>query len=182
MTTKIAWHLAAVLGLCACRPTVQPQPESRRQAPAAPSSIQAAPAANVALPDDRTPLAEPHGTIDPKSAEAAGQVVQQYAALLEERKDPQADALWGSAAEAERFRSSLGRYSSVHFEIGKPGDTDGAAGSIYDTVPVIVYGTLDGGADFRRAAQVILRRVNDVPGSTDAQRRWHIERIDWDAG
>jgi hypothetical protein len=25
---------------------------------------------------------------------------------------------------------------------------------------------------------VILRRVNDVPGSTEAQRRWHIERID----
>jgi len=24
---------------------------------------------------------------------------------------------------------------------------------------------------------VILRRVNDVPGSTDQQRRWHIERI-----
>jgi hypothetical protein len=26
---------------------------------------------------------------------------------------------------------------------------------------------------------VILRRVNDVPGSTEPQRRWHIERIDW---
>jgi hypothetical protein len=26
---------------------------------------------------------------------------------------------------------------------------------------------------------VVLRRVNDVPGSTEAQRRWHIERIDW---
>jgi len=25
---------------------------------------------------------------------------------------------------------------------------------------------------------VILRRVNDVPGSTEAQRRWHIERIE----
>jgi hypothetical protein len=29
---------------------------------------------------------------------------------------------------------------------------------------------------------VVLRRVNDVPGSTEAQRRWHIERIDWGAG
>ena len=26
---------------------------------------------------------------------------------------------------------------------------------------------------------MILRRVNDVPGSTEAQRRWHIERIEW---
>jgi len=22
--------------------------------------------------------------------------------------------------------------------------------------------------------------VNDVPGSSEAQRRWHIERIEWD--
>jgi hypothetical protein len=28
---------------------------------------------------------------------------------------------------------------------------------------------------------VILRRVNDVPGSTEAQRRWHIERIELNA-
>ena len=27
-------------------------------------------------------------------------------------------------------------------------------------------------------SSVTLRRVNDVPGSTDAQRHWHIERID----
>jgi hypothetical protein len=26
--------------------------------------------------------------------------------------------------------------------------------------------------------EVVVRRVNDVPGSTEAQRRWHIERID----
>jgi hypothetical protein len=24
--------------------------------------------------------------------------------------------------------------------------------------------------------------VNDVPGSTEAQRHWHIERIDWGSG
>ena len=47
------------------------------------------------------------------------------------------------------------------------------------TVPVIFYGKDAQGKDFRRAAEVILRRVNDVPGSTEAQRRWHIERIDW---
>ena len=47
------------------------------------------------------------------------------------------------------------------------------------TIPAIFYGDLKNGAEFRRSADVILRRVNDVPGSTDAQRRWHIERIDW---
>jgi hypothetical protein len=58
-------------------------------------------------------------------------------------------------------------------EIGDLGETEGAAGSIYTTIPVVFYG--DG---FRRPADVILRRVNDVPGSTEAQRRWHIERIE----
>ena len=64
-------------------------------------------------------------------------------------------------------------------EIGKPGDMEGAAGSSYVTVPVIFYGKTKTGGSFRRAADVILRRVNDVPGSTEAQRRWHIERIEW---
>ena len=49
------------------------------------------------------------------------------------------------------------------------------AGSIYTTVQVIFYGDT-----YRRAANVILRRVNDVPGSTAVQRRWHIERIEWE--
>ena len=64
-------------------------------------------------------------------------------------------------------------------EIGKPGDMEGAAGSIYVTVPVGLLWQDQGRRTFRRGADVILRRVNDVPGSTEAQRRWHIERIDW---
>ena len=34
------------------------------------------------------------------------------------------------------------------------------------------------GKDLRLPADVTLRRVNDVDGSTEAQRRWHIERIE----
>jgi homogentisate 1,2-dioxygenase len=53
---------------------------------------------------------------------------------------------------------------------------EGAAGSIYVTMPVLFYA-----GSKRSAANVILRRVNDVPGSTEAQRRWHIERVEWKA-
>ena len=69
----------------------------------------------------------------------------------------------------------------LHLQIGKPGDSEGAAGSIYVTVPVVLYGKFKSGGSFSRKADVILRRVNDVPGSTEAQRRWHIERINWAA-
>ena len=135
--------------------------------------------ANVALPDDRTPLAEPKGAIDPGSTAAAGQVVQHYGALIEQRRFGEAQALWGDAAAGSDFALQLKRYPETHLEIGKPGDMEGAAGSIYVTVPVVFYGKDQNNADFRRAADVILRRVNDVPGSTEAQRRWHIARIDW---
>jgi hypothetical protein len=136
------------------------------------------PGTSGGLPDDRTPIAEPTGPIDPKSAEAAGQVVQHYGALIEQGRWTESWTLWSSADAAKRFDRNWREASEVHIEIGKPGETEGAAGSIYATVPVIFYGRQIAGGDFGRAASVVLRRVNDVPGSTEAQRRWHIERID----
>jgi hypothetical protein len=94
----------------------------------------------------------------------------------------EAEALWGSSDSASEFVLQLKRYPEVHLEIGKAGNEEGAAGSIYVTVPVSFYGKDQNAAKFRRPAEVILRRVNDVPGSTEAQRRWHIERIDWKDG
>lgn len=133
------------------------------------------------LPDDRTPLPEPKGPINPKSAEAAGQVVQHYGALIEQKRFAAAEKLWGHAPSAKQQTSELKRYSEAHLQIGRPADMEGAAGSIYITVPVVLYGTLEG-KNVHRKVNVILRRVNDVPGSTQAQRRWHIERIEWGEG
>jgi hypothetical protein len=126
-------------------------------------------------PDARTPLAEPKGAIDPKSVEAAGQVVQHYAALIEQNRFKEAERLWSNAEAAAAFTNGL--RPSTHTEMGELGRPEGAAGSVYTTVPVVFYGDT-----FRRRAEVILRRVNDVTGSTEAQRRWHIERIDWKDG
>jgi hypothetical protein len=131
------------------------------------------------LPDDRTPLEEPKGAIDPKSAEAAGQVVQHYGALIEQKRWDEAAKLWGDAGAAGKMTTQLKAYSEAHLQIGKPKDMEGAAGSSYITVPIVLYGKESSGSSFHRSGDVILRRVNDVPGSTEAQRRWHIERIDW---
>jgi hypothetical protein len=129
--------------------------------------------------NEAAPLSEPQGPIDPKSTEAAGQVVQSFGALIEQNRWRDANALWGDPAAAAKFHASLADAADLHLEIGNPGDPEGAAGSIYVTVPAIFYGDLKNGQEFRRSADVTLRRVNDVPGSTDAQRRWHIERIAW---
>ena len=135
------------------------------------------------LPDDRTQLEEPQGPIDPASAEAAGQVVQRYGGLLEQRKFVEARKLWGDGGKASglteaQFIAAYDKYASIHSEVGRPADMEGAAGSVYITVPFRLYGTLKGGGDFNLVGPLTLRRVNDVPGSTEAQRRWHIEKSD----
>jgi len=128
------------------------------------------------------PLSEPKGPIDPKSVEAAGQVVQQYGALIEQGRWTASRDLWSSADAAKLFERNFRTYADVHVEIGDLGEPEGAAGSIYVTEPVTFYGQKNQGGEYRRAAEVTLRRVNDVPGSTDAERRWHIQRIEWIAG
>ena len=175
--------ISAALLVACNQQTAQNQPVANAPGPMvanAPEPVVAsAPEANVTLPDDRTPLSEPKGPIDPKSAEAAGQVVQNYGALIERGRWLKAEKLWGDIDAARTLATTLGdRFGQVHLEIGKLGETEGAAGSIYLTEPVVFYGTSKGGKNLRLPADVVLRRVNDVPGSTEAQRRWHIERID----
>jgi hypothetical protein len=173
---------AVVLAISACNEKANEQ-QSSNTAPlentAARNEAPAVPPPPATGPDAKTPLAEPKGPIDPKSAEAAAQIVQQYGALIEQHRTKESQALWGSNDSASDFAVQLRRYPEVHLEIGKPGDMEGAAGSSYVTVTVTFYGKDENGAGFRRAAEVVLRRVNDVPGSTAAQRRWHIERIQW---
>lgn len=121
--------------------------------------------------------------IDPKGPQGAAQVVQGYYGLLEERRFDDAQDLWNdqSAVGAEdddvfarRFRG----FGEIHAHVGAPGAVEGAAGSLYVTVPAQVYGRIAAnGKPWYMLRQVTLRRVNDVPGSSKADRRWHIESI-----
>jgi hypothetical protein len=178
MKSKTLALALLLLGGCGRQDSGQNAPKAP-EAPAAPATPEApeapeAPIAPVAPTAPSTPkvLSEPKGPIDPKSVEAAGQVVQSYGALVEQSRFTEAARLWRDPAAAAAFAKAL--RPATHMEIGELGDTEGAAGSIYTSVPVTFYRT-----GFRRPAEVVLRRVNDVPGSTAAQRRWHIERIDW---
>jgi hypothetical protein len=126
------------------------------------------------LPDDRTPLSEPKGPIDPKSAEGAGQVVQLYAALIEEGK-LEADKAWRKGIEQGPLAPArLADFREVHGEVGKPYDQEGAAGSSFIMVPLRLYGLDKAGKRFNFIGPLTLRRVNDVDGSSAEQRRWHI--------
>ncbi len=82
------------------------------------------------------------------------------------------------AEDDEAFARRFRNFSEIHANIGAPGEMEGAAGSSYVTVPVQVYGRLAvNGKPWYMLRQVVLRRVNDVPGSNEADRRWHIESI-----
>jgi hypothetical protein len=168
------------LGAAACsQGAPQNNTASAPVAPPAPANS-AAPAPQASAPQASLP--EPKGAIDPKSAEAAGQVVQHYGALIEQGRWTESWQLWSNPASAKEFDRNWRDDTEVHLQVGRPGDMEGAAGSSYVTVPATFYGKTKAGASFRRPADIILRRVNDVPGSTEAQRHWHIERIELKSG
>jgi len=132
------------------------------------------------LPDDRTPVAE--GPIDPKSGQGAGQVLQLFGGLLEQRKFAEARRLWSDEGRASgqteaEFSAAYDRFAEIHSEVGAPGDMEGAAGSTYVNIPFRLYGKLKNGKPYNSVAIATLRRVNDVPGSTQLQRSWRIYSI-----
>lgn len=133
------------------------------------------------LPDDRTPVSEAPFT--PQSAQGAANVVQTYYALIGAGKYAEAWDLWSDGGRAsglarERFVDGFKAYSRYNAQIGAPGEIEGAAGSLYVEVPVVVYGRYRDGRELHQSGKATLRRVNDVPGSTPEQRSWRIAGID----
>ena len=130
-----------------------------------------APGTPGGLPDDRTPVSE--APFSATSAQGAANVVQTYFALLETRRANDAAAL-----RTDRQVFDLTPYASYHAQVGAPGVVEGAAGSLYVSVPVVTYGRLANGGPLHQSGAAVLRRVNDVPGASAEQRRWRIERFD----
>lgn len=58
------------------------------------------------------------------------------------------------------------------------GTMEGAAGSTYYTAPTTLTGELRGGGVEVLKGDVVLRRVNDVPGASSDQLHWHIYKAD----
>lgn len=141
-----------------------------------------APGTPGGLPDDRTPISE--APFKPQSAQGAADVVQTYFAHIGQKDYAKAWALWSDGgkasgyATAEAFAKRFDRYHQYNAQVGAPGAIEGAAGSLYVAVPVVIYGRLKTGAEVHEKGEATLRRVNDVPGSTAEQRRWRIAKIE----
>ena len=179
--------IPAVLLCCAACGMDRSAPANEGGVPEPPDNAVAAtdddirPGAPGGLPDDRSPVEE--GPIEPNSGQGAAQVLQHYAALLEQRRFADAYRLWSGDGQAsgldERgFAQTFAPFSEIHAEIGAPGRVEGAAGSLYVEVPIRFYGKRAAGTAFSSVGTATLRRVNEVPGSSARQRRWHLAKID----
>ncbi|GGD96955.1 hypothetical protein GCM10011515_15910 [Tsuneonella deserti] len=116
-----------------------------------------------------------------KGVKGARNLLLAWARGIELREFDQAWSLMGDAAKAKISRQAFNAMFAPlrDISVAVPGGTlEGAAGSSYYTVPATVTGTLAGGSGATLRGEVILRRVNDVPGATPEQLRWHIESID----
>ncbi len=154
--------LLLTLALFGCGP--------QRSAPAS-----SPPASHAAVADSSAPTPVSDG----RSPAAAADLVRRYYAAIDARDYHTAYTLWGPGGGAsgktyEQFAAGFAQTAHSGVEITGGVDTEGAAGSIYATVPVVVTATTTAGAAQRFTGTYTLRRVNDVPGATPEQLRWHI--------
>jgi peptidoglycan hydrolase-like protein with peptidoglycan-binding domain len=101
-------------------------------------------------------------------AEAAASVVKTYYLLLESGRTEAAAKLRG-----DLVREDQRSLQTLNADVGTPGPVQGAAGSLQVEVPVVLYGRLAGGAEYRRSGRVSLRRA----GPAGDQGMWKIDRI-----
>lgn len=106
--------------------------------------------------------------------------VRRYYAAIDARRYRDAYDLWGQGGAAsgktfDEFAQGFDETAHVWVEIVDPVRTEGAAGSIFADVPVVVQATTNDGAQQQFVGTYTMRRVNDVPGATPEQLRWHIQ-------
>jgi hypothetical protein len=178
--TRLHMVAAALILLAACG---GPAPRETREADRRSPQAQPAPPASVPRPVPRPVDARPasRAPVEENSAQAAAEVVRTYFRLIAAHRYSEARRLWtgggeGSGKSEAEFAAAYASAGPYRAEVGEPGPVEGAAGSSYVTVPIVVHGR-DAGKPFGGPGNVALRRINDVPGSTDEQRRWHISAI-----
>jgi hypothetical protein len=150
----------------------QPSPEPVPEATPAPVETPAVSNATVA----EAPPAEPD-----KTQQGAVAAADAYLDLLRAGDYARAWGVWpgpDGGVSQDDFVQRYARYSSYDAKLGAPGLMEGAAGSIYLEIPVTVTAALKSGGTEQLAGTVVMRRVNDVDGSTLAQRTWHINSIE----
>jgi hypothetical protein len=160
--------LLALLALAGCgspeQPTAPQPSETATSSAASPAPI---------APPTLTPLPQPTQDLSVLESRDCRTVTQAYADALARGDFAFAARVWNDPViDDARLKALFAGYKQPTIEISGVGQ-EGAAGSLYCTVS----GTLtDAGAPSKAAqkGEIVLKRVNDVPGATPEQRRWTI--------
>ena len=153
------------IAIAGCNDSVKSQPSSANT-PSVTNLIASSPTPAPASP-----------TQSPEQQQAV-QVIRDYYSAIARQDYKQAYSAWegnGAASKQsfEQFKQGFANTTSVAVEVGKPSIPDPGAGSIYIEIPVTVTALATNGTPQRFRGNYVLRRVNDVPGSTPEQRKWH---------
>lgn len=115
--------------------------------------------------------------VDPRGANAAREVLQRYFALLDDGRHDEAAGLWWDRGRATAFAAQLRGFGEFRPSIAAPGRIEGAAGSAYVSISLQLLRDSRAGIESLSDGTAVLRRVNDVPGSTAEQRQWRIDHV-----
>jgi hypothetical protein len=115
-----------------------------------------------------------------KGEKGARNLLLAWARGIEQREFDQAWNLMGDAAKTQLPKAQFNaRFHPLRkITVAVPtGMMEGAAGSSYYNAPTTITGVRADGSMARLKGEVVLRRVNDVPGATPEQLAWHIEQV-----
>lgn len=156
------------------------QPAAETPAPASPAPTSSL---REAAPENDSP--EPGAAqLVPESEKGelgARNVLLDFARSIEFLDFNRAYAMLGDAAREtithEEFVAMFDDLGEITVAV-PTGRMEGAAGSLYYEVPT----TITGSTGKTLIGTTVLRRVNDVPGATAEQLRWHIESFEVEPG
>lgn len=165
---------ALALGLSACGSSDKPaEPAASEDA----ASV-AAPAPSATPADAGSPAVVPEAE---KGETGARNLLLDFARAIEFGDFDQAYDLLGDTARAnigrDAFVALFDGFGKITVSVPS-GSMEGAAGSLYYEVPT----TITGSTGKTLTGTTVLRRVNDVPGATAEQLRWHIESFTVEPG
>jgi predicted small lipoprotein YifL len=160
--------LLALLALAGC---------GSREPAAAPQASETAPATAASsppmTPPTLTPLPPPTQDLSALESRDCRTVAQAYVNALARGDFAFAARVWDDPViDDARLKALFAGYKQPSIAISDVGQ-EGAAGSLYCTVS----GTLSdagGAAKPAQKGEIVLKRVNDVPGATPEQLRWTI--------
>lgn len=168
--------LLVLLALAGCgSPEQAPAPQASETAPAAMASPAPAAVASPApvAPPTLTPIPQPTQDLAALDSRDCRSVSQAYADALARGDFAFAARVWNDPViDDARLKALFAGYKEPTIAISGT-EQEGAAGSLYCTVS----GTLADAGDPSKPAQkgeIVLKRVNDVPGATPQQLRWTI--------